>query len=85
MFDKSRVDAVFEVKECAFDAVKLRVRLARELERAGVHVALETEALRLADEGSSSYKSASMALTIRHGGEDEPSHATACSTARSRD
>ena len=70
LFDKSRVDAVFEVQECAFDAVKLRERVARELERAGVHVALETEALHLADEGSSSYKSASMALTIRRAGEE---------------
>jgi len=47
LFDSSRVDAVFEVQECAFDADRLRARVDRELRDAGVGVALETEAVRL--------------------------------------
>jgi len=47
LFDSSRVDAVFEVQECAFDASALRSRVDRELRESGVDVALETEAVRL--------------------------------------
>ncbi len=45
LFDASRIDAVFEVEECAFDAVALRARMTRELHAAGVDVALSTEAV----------------------------------------
>lgn len=40
LFDPARIEAVFLVEECAFDAVKLRDRLARELVEAGVEVVL---------------------------------------------
>lgn len=46
LFDDARIESVFEVQECAFDAVKLRARMERELEAAGVHVLLATEAVR---------------------------------------
>jgi glycine/D-amino acid oxidase-like deaminating enzyme len=49
LFDSSRIDAVFEVQECAFDADRLRSRVTRELRDAGVDVALETEAMRVRD------------------------------------
>jgi glycine/D-amino acid oxidase-like deaminating enzyme len=38
LFDEARIESVFEVEECAFDAVRLRERLSRELSIAGVHV-----------------------------------------------
>jgi glycine/D-amino acid oxidase-like deaminating enzyme len=44
LFDAHRIDAVFEVDECAFDAVKLRARMTADLAHAGVEVALSTEA-----------------------------------------
>lgn len=47
LFDASRIEAVFEVQECAFDAAKLRARLSRELDAAGVDVALDSSAIRL--------------------------------------
>ncbi|MGE5730988.1 MAG: NAD(P)/FAD-dependent oxidoreductase [Gemmatimonas sp.] len=47
LFDASRIDSVFEVNECAFDATRLRERMARELADAGVDVALNTEAGRV--------------------------------------
>jgi glycine/D-amino acid oxidase-like deaminating enzyme len=47
LFDRARIDEVFEAQECAFDAVKLRERVSRDLVDAGVTVALETEALRV--------------------------------------
>jgi glycine/D-amino acid oxidase-like deaminating enzyme len=47
LFDASRIDAVFEVEECAFDAVSLAARLSRELDEARIDVALSTEALSL--------------------------------------
>ena len=47
LFDSSRVEAVFQVEECAFDATKLRDRLALELLLAGVDVQLNTEAVRV--------------------------------------
>jgi len=52
MFDASRIDSVFEVQECAFDAVKLRERLDNELGDAGIQVLLETEAGRIRDSRS---------------------------------
>jgi glycine/D-amino acid oxidase-like deaminating enzyme len=48
LFASARIESVFEVRECAFDAAKLRDRMIRELEQAGVEVMMETEALRLA-------------------------------------
>jgi glycine/D-amino acid oxidase-like deaminating enzyme len=47
LFDGARIDAVFEVEECGFDAAKLRTRMSRELVAVGIEVALETEAIRL--------------------------------------
>ena len=47
LFDASRIDSVFEVQECAFDAAKLRARVERELAAAGVRVTYRTEASRL--------------------------------------
>lgn len=44
-FDGARVDAVFRVEECAFDAARLRDRLMRDLDAQRVDVALATEAL----------------------------------------
>jgi glycine/D-amino acid oxidase-like deaminating enzyme len=52
LFDPSRVAAVFDVQECAFDADKLRARVGRDLRDAGVDVALETEAVRLDGRGA---------------------------------
>jgi len=46
LFDADRIDAVFEVEECAFDAVRLRARMEADLAAAGVIVALRTEATR---------------------------------------
>jgi glycine/D-amino acid oxidase-like deaminating enzyme len=45
LFDASRIDAVFQVEECAFDATALGARMSRELGDAGVDVALSTEAV----------------------------------------
>jgi glycine/D-amino acid oxidase-like deaminating enzyme len=47
LFNSARIESVFEVRECAFDAVRLRDRMARELETAGVDVMTETEAIQL--------------------------------------
>lgn len=47
LFDPTRIDSVFEAQECAFDAVKLRERVTRELIDAGVEIALRTEAIRM--------------------------------------
>lgn len=52
LFDATRIDSVFEAQECAFDAVKLRERLTRELIGAGVDIALETEAVRMRTEAA---------------------------------
>lgn len=46
-FDADFVEDVFVVRECAFDAVRLRARLARDLADAGVEVLLGTEASRV--------------------------------------
>jgi len=51
LFDADRIDSVFEVQECAFDATKLRERMVRELADAGVDVALGTEATRISSRG----------------------------------
>jgi glycine/D-amino acid oxidase-like deaminating enzyme len=48
LFDSSRIDSVFEVQECAFDAAKLRARMTADLEAAGVEVVFDTEAVSLA-------------------------------------
>jgi glycine/D-amino acid oxidase-like deaminating enzyme len=45
LFDASRIEAVFEVEECAFDGAALGARMTRELTDAGVDVLLETEAV----------------------------------------
>jgi hypothetical protein len=47
LFDSTRIDAVFEAQECAFDAVRLRDRVTRELDAAGVDVRRQTEAVRV--------------------------------------
>lgn len=47
LFDSSRIERVFEANECAFDAVKLRDRMVRELAEAGVEVQTSTEATRI--------------------------------------
>ncbi len=47
LFDIHRVEAVYEAQECAFDAVRLRERVARDLEAAGVAVLTSTEAERV--------------------------------------
>ncbi|HEX4684490.1 MAG TPA: FAD-dependent oxidoreductase, partial [Gemmatimonadaceae bacterium] len=47
LFDSNRIDAVFEVEECAFDAARLRARLTAELEAVGVEVWLRTNAARV--------------------------------------
>jgi len=62
LFDSTRVDAVFEVQECAFDAVKLRERTSRELVDTGVEVRTSTEAVsvRNAPDGAR--------VTLRHAG-----------------
>jgi glycine/D-amino acid oxidase-like deaminating enzyme len=45
MFDPRRVEAVFVVRECAFDAVRLAGRVVHDLAAAGVSVELSTEAV----------------------------------------
>ncbi|MGH7615631.1 MAG: NAD(P)/FAD-dependent oxidoreductase [Gemmatimonadaceae bacterium] len=72
LFDTARVDAVFEVEECAFDAARLRARMERELAAAGVHVMLEAEATRLADDASAP---GAMTVTIKHGGAERAASA----------
>jgi glycine/D-amino acid oxidase-like deaminating enzyme len=64
LFNPDRIESVFEVRECAFDAVKLRDRVTRELEAAGVEVVLQTEALRIASVRGSSR------VTLRRGSEE---------------
>ena len=63
LFDASRVEAVFEVEECAFDASRLRDRVTRELDTAGVETLVDTEAIRVSQHGSSS-----ATLTLRRRG-----------------
>jgi len=47
LFSDTRIDSVFEVKECAFDGAKLRARVERDLADAGVEVRSKTEAVRV--------------------------------------
>jgi glycine/D-amino acid oxidase-like deaminating enzyme len=53
LFDATRIESVFEVRECAFDAVRLRTRMTRELDAAGVEVMTSTEAVRMRTFGES--------------------------------
>ncbi len=52
LFDDSRIEGVFEVEECAFDATKLRQRLVRELASAGVDVRTSAEVTTVLQEGA---------------------------------
>jgi glycine/D-amino acid oxidase-like deaminating enzyme len=52
LFDSARVEDIVLVRECAFDAVKLRERLSFDLNREGVDVLVRAEASRVAREGS---------------------------------
>lgn len=45
LFDPDRIEAVFRVREPAFDAARLRVHCLSALEQAGVEVRVHTEAL----------------------------------------
>ena len=65
LFNSSRIESVFEVRECAFDAVKLRERVTRELEAAGVELATETEATRITSRAGSSAR-----VTLRRASKD---------------
>ena len=47
LFDSSRIEDVFLVRECAFDAVKLRERMSRDLTDAGVQVIVGAAARRV--------------------------------------
>jgi glycine/D-amino acid oxidase-like deaminating enzyme len=64
LFDASRIEAVFEVEECAFDASKLRERTTRELDTAGVETLTETEAVRVVQDDTSKAQ-----LTLRRRGD----------------
>ena len=65
LFASARIESVFEVRECAFDAVKLRDRMTRELEQAGVDTMMETEAVRLAGDRGRATR-----VTLRRAGEE---------------
>ena len=47
LFDPHRIEDVFTVRECAFDAVKLKRHMQAELQRSGVDVRMQTEARRV--------------------------------------
>ncbi|MDB6138177.1 MAG: dependent oxidoreductase [Verrucomicrobiaceae bacterium] len=51
LFDAALVEDVFTVREFAFDAVKLRGMMEAGLQEAGVELACDTRALRLAQKG----------------------------------
>jgi glycine/D-amino acid oxidase-like deaminating enzyme len=51
-FDHARIESVFQVEECAFDAARLRARVCRDLSDAGVCVMVGTEARRIEARGS---------------------------------
>ena len=51
LFDPARVEEVFFVRECAFDAVRLRDRMSRDLHREAVEVLLKANATRVSREG----------------------------------
>ena len=65
LFDTDRIDSVFEVQECAFDAVKLRARMVSDLAAAGVDVTMNTAATRVAsrDDGAA-------VVTLTRGGDE---------------
>lgn len=47
LFDADRIEAVFRVEECAFDATRLRNTLTRQLEAARIPVSLNTPVRRI--------------------------------------
>src|SRR5205809_4649123 len=53
LFDESRIEGVFLVRECAFNAVALREALERQLIDAGVRIRTGTTVRRVAREGMS--------------------------------
>jgi glycine/D-amino acid oxidase-like deaminating enzyme len=63
LFDSSRIDAVFTVQECAFDAVKLRARMEEALATRGVIVSVASEATGCVMRGDHAH------VTIRRGDE----------------
>jgi glycine/D-amino acid oxidase-like deaminating enzyme len=65
LFDADRIDSVFEVQECAFDAVKLRARMVSDLVEAGVDVTMNTAATRV----SSRSDGAAVVTLVRDGDE----------------
>ena len=65
LFASARIESVFEVRECAFDAVKLRDRMTRELEQAGVDTMMETEAVQI-----SATRGSHTCVTLKTAGEE---------------
>lgn len=63
LFTAALIEDVFVVPEPAFDAVRLRTRLAADLADAGVDVHLDTEAIRVA-----ALPGGGLRTTLRHGG-----------------
>jgi glycine/D-amino acid oxidase-like deaminating enzyme len=61
LFDPRMIAGVWKVRECAFDAVRLRADLAARLGAAGVKVLAGTQAERVVADGSD------LAVEIRHG------------------
>lgn len=55
LFDLSRIEDVFLVSECAFDATALRTAIEADLERAGVDVRLGATARRVTRAGMASF------------------------------
>ena len=51
LFDAARIEDVYLVRECAFDAVKLRERLSKDLNRDGVEVLVRASATRVSRDG----------------------------------
>jgi glycine/D-amino acid oxidase-like deaminating enzyme len=51
LFDAARIEDVYLVRECAFDAVKLRDRLSKDLNSEGVEVLVRANATRVSREG----------------------------------
>jgi glycine/D-amino acid oxidase-like deaminating enzyme len=65
LFDADRIDSVFEVQECAFDAAKLRARMVSDLAEAGVDVSMNTAATRVA-----SRSDGAAVVTLARGGDE---------------
>jgi glycine/D-amino acid oxidase-like deaminating enzyme len=65
LFDADRIDSVFEVQECAFDAAKLRARMVSDLAEAGVDVSMNTAAARVASRGDGG-----AVVTLARGGDE---------------